>query len=554
MSDNKKQMMQRIEDLEATVSAQYQYILELEVRSDTPFAPYNNTVTIPLQKKISFLEHDEQSEDMPHEATENADDINGENSMKASVIGKSQARRETRKDGANPSEANGLLPEGAVKALVDIVRSRSLIRDDKEAEEAWARLLQVFSKFDPDRDHAVVPRDFCLAISVLMDGQGPVFSKQEWEEIIRFFQRDVGPQHAGMVNYLSFMNMVVDMSTHLQHKQKTKPPTGQIESGNNQHQPVKSKSNNDTWAVPRVPSTSPDRNRVQSATARTSSQPAHLSQSRRCSGDIATSVLSPQSKSKPMRRPRSAAPPSPKSPLAASASTSSALAYTPKVGSTGLTAVVTLSGIKKFNVSYAPQEFSNEYYEEDEADYNLCSTISGRGVVGSSFEDLSKRNRRTRVNVPRTQQIRVEGSGSYWGGTAAGSFSGSGLLAGGSVSVASGAVTSGAPVTRSQFLSRFDPVAVKALNAELGDLLSDRISKTPGVSMKELLLQYLHAEDKNRSHTLKTHSIKAALQALGVQYHFLATPGQKEILKTLLKFGKNGEIYVKDFMKLILLP
>ena len=41
-----------------------------------------------------------------------------------------------------------------------------------DLHEAWAVMLRVFHQFDPQERDKVTPRDFCLAVSVLIDGGG----------------------------------------------------------------------------------------------------------------------------------------------------------------------------------------------------------------------------------------------------------------------------------------------------------------------------------------------------------------------------------------------
>lgn len=435
--------------------------------------------------------------------------------------------------------------EDLVKHFIDIVKSKVLI-PGVDLEEVWKSLLEAFLKFDPQRSLAVTPRDFCLVISGIMDGQGPVLTKHEWEYIIAYFRADVNPRHPNMVNYQLFVNEVVERTPQAE-KHKFMTNFREIIHVDDKSDVARIKTK--TSLVPSKKSLSPERRKVK-ITPKTTASPPHSRAG--SSNRISNSLVAEKnpSESHAYRRPRSAASSSPKTLLASVASTTGSRAYTPKGSNRGATSVVTTSGTKKFNVSYAPEQFSNEYYEENEECYNMCNTISGRGVVGSSFQDLPKRSLRTRVNVPRTQPTKVESSISN--DKSIGSLFGNGMVSRGSVTSKSGSI--GVPLTRSDFLSQFDPASVRALNAELGDLLSDRLSKTPGVSMRELLLQCLHEEDKNRSHTLKIHSVRAALLALGVQHHFLATPGQKELLDCLVKCGKHGEISVKDFMKLIVLP
>lgn len=60
-----------------------------------------------------------------------------------------------------------------------------LIQEGTEAslEEAWMVLLRLFSKFDPAETNVVTPRQFCLAVSVLLDDD-VLLSKDDWEQVI----------------------------------------------------------------------------------------------------------------------------------------------------------------------------------------------------------------------------------------------------------------------------------------------------------------------------------------------------------------------------------
>lgn len=300
----------------------------------------------------------------------------------------------------------------------------------------------------------------------------------------------------GMVNYLSFINLVVDVPTLLSSPGTVSPP------------PVHHHMSRPTKAIAARPT--PTISPVATAPTLKASLPLD-------------------------KRPASA-PVRTGAPRAVHSSSQPVLAYTPKgSGRTGSSSYRTRDGSKKFNVSYAPEAFSNEFYHEDEDNYKDSTTISGRGVVGASFTDVSKREKMARVNLPRTQQVQDD-------------------VLGGNLSASQASYTASVfPRSRSAFLSEFDDVAVKALNTELGDAMSSRIGSVPGVSMRNLLLQYLQQEDTNRSNTLKVHNIKAVLQNVGVAYHFLASESQKRLINTLVKHGRDGEIYIKDFMKLIYL-
>jgi Ca2+-binding EF-hand superfamily protein len=79
--------------------------------------------------------------------------------------------------------------DSPVELLVNVVR-RSIHRfivSDHTLETAWVCLLKAFQRFDPQETNQVTPRDFCLAVSVLLDGDDIVLTKSEWATIIDHF-------------------------------------------------------------------------------------------------------------------------------------------------------------------------------------------------------------------------------------------------------------------------------------------------------------------------------------------------------------------------------
>jgi hypothetical protein len=411
----------------------------------------------------------------------------------------------------------------AVKTLVDIVRRRLniFIGERRDTEQAWASLLTVFGQFDPNGDHVVTPRDFCLAVSVLMDNDSPVLTKQEWEDIILFFQdaaeaadRDTDRvsrtsysrdnSHKGMVNYLAFLDLVLDSSDMRDRKSrrgargKSPASTGRAHSGSDVYR--RGMHHSSTYKP------------VDAAVSNKAPAP-HYS-----SGKTAT--------------------------------------FHAKAETNGLTSRLkgsnTPSRNKKFHVSYGPDQFSNEYYEEDEDEYRESTTVSGRGVVGASYSDVSKRNRRAKVNMPRTHEKYDELRRTTGLSSQCRYDEEFGTVHGDPIS----SLGSGPSLTPSQlqFITGLDTLAVKELNSELSEVLAAKLSSCPGRSMKELLKQYLISEDKDRSGTLILHNVKAVLQSLGIAYHFLAQPNQKALLEDLAKRGKNGLVVIADFMKIIYLP
>jgi Ca2+-binding EF-hand superfamily protein len=105
-----------------------------------------------------------------------------------------------------------------VKALCAVIRRsvyQFIVKDDT-LEEAWVCLLKAFRRFDPNETDKVSPRDFCLAVSVLIDGDDVVMTKEEWIEVIDYYtvaKRNAAAQpNQTMVDYMRFCENVLDPS------------------------------------------------------------------------------------------------------------------------------------------------------------------------------------------------------------------------------------------------------------------------------------------------------------------------------------------------------
>jgi hypothetical protein len=59
-----------------------------------------------------------------------------------------------------------------IKTILSVVRRsiRKFIVTDDSLEDAWIYLLKSFKRFDPLEKNVVTSRDFCLAVSVLIEG------------------------------------------------------------------------------------------------------------------------------------------------------------------------------------------------------------------------------------------------------------------------------------------------------------------------------------------------------------------------------------------------
>jgi len=113
--------------------------------------------------------------------------------------------------------------ESPVQLLINVVRKslHHFIISDHSLESAWVCLLKVFQRFDPQETNMVNPRDFCLAVSVLLDGDDVILTKSEWAEIIDHFAQLGGETAAqrrqkvdflggAMVDYMLFCETILD--------------------------------------------------------------------------------------------------------------------------------------------------------------------------------------------------------------------------------------------------------------------------------------------------------------------------------------------------------
>eukprot|EP01033_Poteriospumella_lacustris_P002266 gene2266-1657_t len=116
-----------------------------------------------------------------HDAEEEA---KGKRSM--TIRQRQDALERTAAGGTGPSNGGG---PGPVLGLLRVVRKKmcGFIVSEANVEEAWLEMLRVFQRFDVTEQKVVSPRDFCLAVSVLLDDDQMVLTKDEWEEIIAYF-------------------------------------------------------------------------------------------------------------------------------------------------------------------------------------------------------------------------------------------------------------------------------------------------------------------------------------------------------------------------------
>lgn len=104
--------------------------------------------------------------------------------------------------------------DSSVYKVLHLTRKRlhKFIISDDTLEEAWITLLKVFQRFDPLDSSKVSPRDFCIAVSALMDDDEAVLSPTEWSEIVHYFRTksDLKSSEPPMVDYMIFCEAVLD--------------------------------------------------------------------------------------------------------------------------------------------------------------------------------------------------------------------------------------------------------------------------------------------------------------------------------------------------------
>jgi hypothetical protein len=79
--------------------------------------------------------------------------------------------------------------DSPVSVLLTVIRKalHSFIVADDTMESAWMCLLKAFRRFDPTETGTVAPRDFCLAVSVLLGGDEVLLNSDAWREVIEHF-------------------------------------------------------------------------------------------------------------------------------------------------------------------------------------------------------------------------------------------------------------------------------------------------------------------------------------------------------------------------------
>lgn len=436
-----------------------------------------------------------------------------------------------------PQADNNSLP--AVHSLVHMVRKRLNIfiaGSKADNEQALSTLLTVFSRFDQNRDEFVTPRNFCLAVSVLMDGDIPLLTKADWEAVVTYFQQpsvinqfrsssasnlrgkksatsltDKANIPAGMVHYVSFVHTVLDASFSIPTQTGPSSPNGRNRKG--------------TYGSSRVPGGHVSKPRA-SSTGRT------LTSSR----SSVKSTAGTRELNRPSYQP---------------------VQFGNQSGSINKKKPKSYVKSNRIAMSSRPSMFRADYDEdEEEQEYAETSTLSGRGVVGASSNDNSRRSNLRRVSAPRVESrysaydlldesMDMDGSQS--------------LTMSLNKSTTSMRQETSAINEINRFLNKGirNPVdytvAIKELNDELKSILSPKAQATRGKSsMSSILRTHFQMEDKNNSGTLSKHSTLAALNGLGIVYHFWSKPTQKLLMEVLMS-KRHGVVNIEDFMKIVYL-
>eukprot|EP00605_Chrysophyceae_sp_TOSAG23-4_P000290 GSChrysophyteH1.ASY1.ANO1.335.1 assembled CDS len=117
--------------------------------------------------------------------------------------------------------------EMAVNMLVTVIRKslKSFIVNDHSLEEAWLCIVRAFKRFDSGESGQVSPRDFCLSVSILLEGDEVLLTESQWTDIIQYFsvvsEKSTGsevqlvgaPQPtSNLVDYMVFAGKVLDVA------------------------------------------------------------------------------------------------------------------------------------------------------------------------------------------------------------------------------------------------------------------------------------------------------------------------------------------------------
>jgi hypothetical protein len=204
--------------------------------------------------------------------------------------------------------------------------------------------------------------------------------------------------------------------------------------------------------------------------------------------------------------------------------------------------------------------FRTDYDEdEEEQEYAQTNTLSGRGIVGARSNNSLRRSNLSQVSAPRVESR--YSAYDHLDESIGDDLGGSQSL---TLSPGKSAATLRQESSRLQEINRYlnkgmrsqvdYTVAVKELNDELQDILAMKAQATRGKStMSSILRTHFQMEDKNNSGTLSKHSTLAALNGLGIVYHFWSKPSQKQLVEALMA-KSSGVVNIEEFMKIVYLP
>jgi len=157
-------------------------------------------------------------------ASEAKDTASGDRGSNSKIAGSSSTGAK-RGEKLSQEEKDKKEREMSVSMLVTVVRKsiKGFIIKDSSLEAAWMCLVRAFRRFDALECGKVAPRDFCLAVSVLLEGDEVLLTESQWTDIITHFtdtgdgkekdtRSSVGAPAptAQMVNYMEFCQFVLD--------------------------------------------------------------------------------------------------------------------------------------------------------------------------------------------------------------------------------------------------------------------------------------------------------------------------------------------------------
>ena len=460
----------------------------------------------------------------------------------------------------------------AVSSLIHLVRKRLNIfiaGSKADNEHALSSLMSVFSRFDQNQDEFITPRNFCLAVSVLMDGDIPLLTKGDWEAVVLHFQQPSvvnQPRHTttmnnrgkkttsttatsedihippGMVHYISFVRLVLDASFAMTNQTSsgsgrgrgTSIGTGTSMSGSRPSTLGGASGGHRTRSSYGHGHDSPTKPRASSTgRALASSRGSRMDNSRNNNYDASRTNTSERPSYQPVQFGKQGGAINKKKPKSYVKS-------------------------NRIAMSSRPAMFRADYDDgEEEEEYVHSNTLSGRGVVGARSNNNQRRSNLSRVSAPRVEHR----------------YAAYDDLLDESVDHHDNSLTFSPNKSTTSLREETNTireinrelnkgmkkqvnytVAIRELNDELQNILAVKAQATRGKStMSAILRTFLQMEDKNTSGTLSKHSTLAALNALGIVYHFWSKPSQKQLIEVLMA-KCNGVVNIEDFMKIVYLP